>query len=395
MIGSLFISNLLYVDNTTDVNEDPVEVVESHYETMNFSDSKRLSMNAPKCGLLTINKKPHYTTPTLMVGTGTVSQVSGAKLLGDIINDKGTNVDMIDEKVKNGKAAMVKSLALCGELTMGIYLMKATLVMYGSVFLATLLFNCQAWTNLTKTDIKKLETAQIQYLKKAAHAPLSVTNSFTFLEFGVLPASYLIHYRQLTFLYHILKLDDTDPVKVMYYEQRTLPFEKNWANHMEYILQLYGLDSNDIFVMSKSTWKGKAKKAVRDKAFTSLVIDSSNKSKTKKVSYSSFSRQSYLFQYSFKDACTIFKLRSRSVNCKGNQKSSSRSIICRLCKTCDETQQHIINCPAATDGPILDMSVIYDEDIQPNDKQIIQICSRVQTFQRKVNETALEESLKK
>ena len=164
---------------------------------------------------------------------------------------------------------------------------------------------------------------------------------------------------------------------------------------MEYILQLYGLDCNDILVMSKSTWKAKSKKAVRDKAFSSLVIDSSNKSKTRKVSYSSFSRQGYLFQYSFKDACTIFKLRSRSVNCRGNQKSSSKSIICRLCKTCDETQQHIINCPAATDGPILDMSVIYEEDIQPNDKLIIEICSRVQTFQRKVNEIAVEESLKK
>ena len=395
MVGSLFISNLLYVDDTTDVNEDTVEVVESHYETMNFSDSKRLNMNAPKCGLLTINKKPHYTTPTLIVGKGTISQVSRAKLLGDIINDKGTNVDMIDDKVKNAKAAMVNSLALCSELTMGVHLMRATLVMYGSVFLATLLFNCQAWTNLTKTDIKRLETAQIQYLKKAAHAPLSVTNSFTFLEFGVLPASYLIHYRQLTFLYHILKLDNTDPVKVMYHEQKTLPFEKNWANHMEYILQLYGLDCNDIFVLSKSTWKGKAKKAVRDKAFSCLIIDSSNKSKTKKVTYSSYSRQSYLFGYKFEDACTIFKLRSRSVNCKGNQKSSSKSIICRLCKTCDETQQHIINCPAASDGPILDLSVIYEENIQPNNEVILQICSRVQSFLRKVNDIAVEESGKK
>ena len=393
MIGSLFISNLLYVDDTTDVNEDTAEVVDSHYEIMNFSDSKRLSMNAPKCGLLTINKKPHYTTPTLIVGEGTVSQVSSAKLLGDIINDKGTNVDMIDDKVKNAKAAMINCLALCSELTMGVHLIKATLVMYGSVFLATLLFNCQAWTNLTKTDIRKLETAQIRYLKRTVHAPLSVTNSFTYLEFGVLPASYLIHYRQLTFLYHILKLDNTDPVKVMYQEQKTLPFEKNWANYMDYILELYGLDFNDVFLMSKPTWKRKAKKAVRDKVFGYLVSDSTGRSKTKNVTYSSFTRQSYLFQYKFKDACTIFKLRSRSVNCKGNHKSNSKSMICRLCKTCDETQQHIINCPAATDGPILDMSCVYNEDIQPNDETILQICSRVQAFHRKLNDSAVKESL--
>ena len=394
MVGSLFISNLLYVDDTTDVNENTAEVVESHYEIMNFGDSKRLSMNYPKCGLLTVNKKPHYTTPTLIVGEGTVSQVSCAKLLGDVINEKGTNVDMIEDKVKSARTAMINCLALCSELTMGVHLVKASLVMYGSVFLAKLLFNCQAWTNLTKSDIKKLETTQIRYLKRSVHAPLSVTNSFTFLEFGVLPASYLIHYRQLSFLYHILKLGNLDPVKMMYYEQKSLPFEKNWANHMEFILGYYGLDPDEIFVLSKQAWKSKAKKAVRDKAFLCLSLDSTSKSKTEKIYYSSFNRQSYLFQYKFKDACTIFKLRSRSVNCRGNQKSSNKSITCRLCNTCDETQQHIINCPISTDGTPLDMSVIYNEDIKPNDQTVLQICSRVHTFHQKVNETTVEKSLK-
>ena len=154
MVGSLFISNLLFVDDTFDANEDPAETVESHNEVMNFSDSKRLGMNYIKCALLALNKKMHYKTPTLLIGDEKIAQVDHTKFLGDIINEKGTNTHMIDDKVTKARAAMVSSLALCSELTLGVYLMKASIIMYNSVFLATLLFNCQAWTNLTKTDIK-------------------------------------------------------------------------------------------------------------------------------------------------------------------------------------------------------------------------------------------------
>ena len=390
MTGLLFLSSLLFVDDTFDANEDIAEVVASHYEIMNFKDSKRLGMNCPKCGLITINKKPHYTTPTLTIDEGTVGQVSNTRFLGDIVNEKGTNVDMINDKTTKARSAMVNCLSLCSELTMGIYLLKASIVMYNSVFLATLLFNCQAWTNLTKSDIKSLETTQIRYLKRAVHAPLSVTNSFTYLEFGVLPAAYIVQYRQLSFLYHILTLDDTDPVKVMYHEQKTLPFEKNWANHMAHILELYHLDEAQIHTMSKDSWKRIAKKAICDHVFQLLSKDAASKSKTKAICYSSFSHQGYLYQYRFKDACTIFKLRSGSVDCKGNHKSSTKTnMLCRLCKLCDETQRHIINCPVSANGPILDMSVIYT-DIQPNNEVVLQLCSRVQSFHRMVNETVAE-----
>ena len=387
MVGSLFISNLLFVDDTFDANEDPAEMEKSHNEVMNFSDSKRLGMNYIKCALVTLNKKTHYKTPTLLIGDEKIAQVDHTKFLGDIINEKGTNVHMIDDKVTKARAAMVNSLALCSELTLGVYLMKASIVMYNSVFLATLLFNCQAWTNLTKTDIKKLETVQVRFLKRSVHSPLSTTNSFTFLEFGALPASYIIQYRQLSFLYHILTLDHNDPVKVMYHEQKTLPYEKNWANHMQQLLLRYNFTENEVAAYSsKKAWKKKAKTAVCEKAFEVLAADVAAKSKTSKLSYESLNQQSYLCQYQYKDACTIFKLRSRSVDCKGNHKSMAKqNLLCRLCAMCDETQRHIINCPASSDGPVLDMSVIFG-DIVPNDHSILEICNRVRSFQKMVNE---------
>ena len=123
---------------------------------------------------------------------------------------------------------------------------------------------------------------------------------------------------------------------------------------MQQLLLLYNLSESEVASSpSKDAWKKKAKSAVCEKAFDVLTADAASKSKTSKLSYKSFTHQPYLTQYQFKDACIIFKLRSRSVNCKDNHKSTAKqNLLCRLCGICNETQRHIINCPISSDGRI-------------------------------------------
>ena len=159
--GTLVINDLLYVDDTTDVNDEINETDLSHQEVVNFSKCKRLSINHPKCALLTINKKKHHSNPTLRIGDGIIPQVERTKALGDIVNEKANNVDLIDGKVKGAKGAMMECLSMCNEVTMGLFFIESAIILYQSVFLATLLHNCQAWRNLTSDDLKKLEVTQL------------------------------------------------------------------------------------------------------------------------------------------------------------------------------------------------------------------------------------------
>ena len=245
-IGSFVINDVLYVDDTTDVNDDTNETIASNHGISNFSKSKRLTVNHPKCALLTINKKPHHCNPTLTIGEGIIPQVTMAKCVGDIINEKGTNSDMIDDKVNNAKAAMANCLSMCNEITLGLYFVESATILYGSVFLQTLLFNSHAWRNLTKADYKKLEVVQIRYLKRIMRAPLSTPNSFVYLKFGDLPVKYIIQCRQLNFLHHILGLESTDPVRKTHEAQKLLPFEKNWTNEVLPLIDEYELTGIDI-----------------------------------------------------------------------------------------------------------------------------------------------------
>ena len=390
--GTFVINDVLYVDDTTDLNDDINETVESNQEVVNFSKSKRLSLNHPKCGLITINKKKHHSSPTLKIGEGTIPQIKSTKLLGDIINEKGNNRDMIDDKIKKAQAALINCLSLCNEVTLGLFFVKSALILYRSVFLATLLFNSQSWRNLTKTELKKLEVIQLRFLKRVMKAPLSTPNSFVFLEVGELPVAYIIHSRQLGFLHHIHHLDEADPVKQMYDAQLLLPFEKNWANEVNLLLEKYSLNDVVIRNTSKLSWKSLVKEQIVKKAFENLTLDLHNKSKTKDLQYNSLEPQHYITSYHHKQASVIFKLRSRSIDCKANRKSSNPDMSCRLCHESDETQDHVVNCPKVTDGPALNLSVLFHPEVPEDNSEIVDICRRVDLFNSLVNDMDSETS---
>ena len=98
------------------------------------------------------------------------------------------------------------------------------------MFLSSVLYNSQSWTNLSTTDLGRLEILQLNYLKRILQAPASTPNVSVFLELGILPIEAEIHKKQLTFLHHILTLSPDDPVLIAYHEQMSFPFEPNWAN---------------------------------------------------------------------------------------------------------------------------------------------------------------------
>ena len=96
------------------------------------------------------------------------------------------------------------------------------------------------------------------------HAPTSTSNVVTFLETGTLPIENEIHVRQLTFLHHIINLQDDDPVKTTYCQQLKYPYEPNWANTVVALRRKYGIGERDdeIVEISKERWKGIVKAKV-------------------------------------------------------------------------------------------------------------------------------------
>ena len=123
--------------------------------------------------------------------------------LGLVFNSKGTNKDMIDNRIQSARTCMVSAFSTCCDVTLGRYMISSLLLMYQSVFLQILLYASQVWTNLTGENLKCLKVVQLQFLKRIMKTPSSTSNSLVLLELGVLPVENEIHYRKLVFLHHI------------------------------------------------------------------------------------------------------------------------------------------------------------------------------------------------
>ena len=271
-IGEYCISSMILVDDVANTNTAPDDVIKSHENMGDFSNLKRLPLNGKKCFVLPVNVKNSHHIPSLQHEGVRLEVVDEVVYLGNVFNTKGNNRSNVLDRICKARTCMIESLSLCSEITLGIYILQSLVLTHNMMFIPTLLYGAQTWTNLTGEDIKQLETTQLQFLKRIMKVSPSTCNTITYLELGVLPVSFEIHIMKLMFLYHILELEDDDPVKRTYHEQATIPGEKNWASEVNELRAMYYIEEQDeeIKAIPKDQWKAKVHCKVKVNAISQL-----------------------------------------------------------------------------------------------------------------------------
>ena len=373
-IGTTNVKSLAYVDDILDINETTDDSEEAHQVVLDFTAKKRLELSGKKCSIIVINAK-NKTTPKLKIGGKCIKREKSAKYLGDILNEKGNNDDLVEDRIKKGNGSTVNIFSTIQDVTLGSFTIETTLLLYNSIYLASLLYNSQSWSCLKRKDINKLQGNQLSFLKRLLHSPKCTPTSILLGETGILPIEYEINSRKLVFLQHILKLDPTDPVKTCYYEQLKYEHENNWANEINKIRRDIQLESDDenIQMMSKTSWKEKVKEAIKRSAIEKLNSDCQRLKKVKQQ-YKEITVKDYLLKLNTGEARIVFAYRSGTLNIKTHRPYSYDDKLCRQCGEQEESVNHIVNqCKAVKDCHKVD---IETEDI--NTLQVI--AQRIQMF---------------
>ena len=278
-IGTAFIASLAYIDDIADVNSSCEDAEKSHANAELFAKKKKLGYSVEKCKTMIVNKKKADQDPNLFIKGEKIDVVSLIKYLGDIFNSKGNNADLKDDRLKRATATMVSIEAFMRDTSLGMYTICVYLILHCAIFLPSVLFNSQTWTNISGKDLCKLKVSQQRFLQKVVGVK-QVANSFLFLELGVLPIKYELHMRQLSFLHHIINLDEIDPVKQVWRNQQALPRHRNWWSNIEELMEKYSLimSEEEIKAMSKEVFKKRVKKAIVHTAFEELTKECKSKS---------------------------------------------------------------------------------------------------------------------
>ena len=348
-IGSFIISSLLYVDDIIDLSSSVDDYVAAHLKALLFSRRKKLNLSGTKCYTMILNKKTKDgDIPVLIIDEeNNVVVATEIKYLGDVFNSRGNNDGLIADRVKRGTKAMITIASLMAETEVGVYHVSVMLLLYQSLFLSTTLFNSQAWSNLRKKDIDELRGLQLKFLKRVVGVASSASNSFTFLELGVLPIEYEIEKRQLIYLHKILQLNSSDPVSQMFWEMKKFheAGERNWWSGIAPCLTKYDLPQLDqIKGLSKDCYARKVKESVAEFALKQLVAECRGLKKTADLSYDGLKLQDY-FSYLYpSQARLLFKWRSRTLDIKSHTTYKYTDTLCRGCLNAVEDPDHVINC---------------------------------------------------
>ena len=384
-VGTAQISSLLFVDDVIDMSTNCPDAEECHENAVVFSKKKKLPFAQTKCKSMVVNKRKNDQTPNLYIENHKVKDVGTIVYLGDVFNIKGNNTDLIEDRVRRGTSALIQIEALIKETGLGIFTISVHLLLYSSLFLSSIVFNSESWSNLKEGDLSKLRCLQMKFLKKMVKAPQSTSNAFTCLEFGVLPVEYEIHKRQLNFLHHILLLREDDPVKLLFENMKKFLEEENWWTNVNSLLVTYSLKLEDVKDVTRPVWKRKVSEAVQKVAFRSLLEDCNSKSKTRDLKYSKLERQEYLACLYPQQSSRIFQCRSKTLDIKEYRSYKYNDKICRVCNQDEESLSHVVNCGYSEH---LDTSVIDNlGEIGENLKvQLIGITMRIESFLERVED---------
>ena len=220
-----------------------------------------------------------------------MKQVDVACYLGDHFNHQSNNSDLCEERVTKAKGTIIELCSLCKGVNIENKQIESMLLLYKTVFISRLIYNCEAWSNLTPKDYLTLQASQLTYLRNVLEVSKATQIAAMYLELGILPVRYEIEMRQLLFLKRLLDKKHADPCLCTYIEMLKFENETNWANNVLGLWRDYNLPVNDdnIKKMSVSHWKYFVKCAIFKEALLQLQVELSSNRKTNHITYQRFS----------------------------------------------------------------------------------------------------------
>ena len=201
-----------------------------------------------------------------------VELVTEERYLGDIISKDGRNTKNVKARTAKGNGTINQIMSILEDICFGKYFFEVTVILRNSLFINSLIFNSEAWYNVTNTDLEELEKADEQLLRKILECPVSTPKEMMYLELACLPVRFIIMGRRIMFLQYILKENSDSLINRVFQAQLSNPDKNDWCQSARDTLEELGLSLKleEIKLMEKDRLKVIVKKACEDKALEYL-----------------------------------------------------------------------------------------------------------------------------
>ena len=273
------------------------------------------------------------------------------KYLGDLISSDGRNIKNIKARVAKGIGITNKILTILEGIPFGKHYFEVGILLRNSLLVSSMLFNAEAWYNLTKAELDLLESIDLTFLRKLLKTPRGTPKEMLYLELGCIPFRDIIREKRMGFLHYILNEDEKSMINKFFQCQLKNGTRKDWVTSVFEDLKYLNMEDKSmemIKIMKKASFMKEIKQRNNLKTFENLQKVKTSHSKVKEIEHSHIKMQKYLQPNSVKitkeEAQLIFHLRCRVTETKNNLRGKYDNMECEACGLEEESQQHIIEC---------------------------------------------------
>ena len=279
------------------------------------------------------------------VKQGLVKQVKEYNYTGIWLNETGNlslQIERKQRKVK-GKISALKSLASYHNV--GTLFFKVRMEMYELCIVPSVLYNLEGWNQISKAEIKKLESIQHKALCSLLHLPKSTPYLGLLRQLGIWRMEEQLMYRK-TMLYHNLMNSKEDRLsKKIVRQQQDEEDDDTFYNVTKQYFDRLNIDITSVTTMSKKELKNKLKQEL-NKRTINIIKKSLHMSKLRFLSPpEALETAKYLKCLPGTEALKALKTRLNMQPVYGNFKGDlSKPRLCHYCSKEDDTTEHLLQC---------------------------------------------------
>ena len=200
-MSTVEIKTMEFVDDIADPNNGCFEALKSNHTISSIQKRKCLTFSAEKCKILKINNNNNNSdnSSSLFLSGIKLEADPQFRYLDDIFNNKGSNFSLCEDRAQKATGSSNEIISLCKESILGNTQISNMILLYHTVFIPRLIYNCESWSNLSSENYAILQKSQLTFLRRVMELPRSVPTDALFLEMGIWPIRFEIEFRQLAY----------------------------------------------------------------------------------------------------------------------------------------------------------------------------------------------------
>ena len=313
-----------------------------------FVDLEKLTLSKKKSHNVHIGKQTK-SCPSLKVHGNRMDTTNQETYLGDIVHKSGKGRPNIEARKAKGYGIINNILAIVNEVPLGQWKVDAGLRLRQAMLVNGVLFNSEAWHNVSMNDLILLEKVDEALLRGLVNGHAKIPLEALFLETSSIPIRFIVSSRRIMYLHSILQKSPEELVRRVFEAQKADTSPGDFCELVSEDKDILGINMSDqeIGSMSKCKLKKIVKNNTKEAAFKYLQSLKESHSKLDGLEYSNFEKASYLSSPLFRseDMRLLLGLRTRTVNgIRNDFRGMYADNMCPL--NCGEvdTLPHILQC---------------------------------------------------